>query len=362
MSQAPERRQGCLLIGCPRSGTFLLMAILEQCFDMATPVETHFIPGFDRYKWLWGDLRKAQNRRRLLDAIYDFIDIWTPRMIVSGEMDLAWTYSLAATRPQAERILAHSTDYPDLVQTMMDVYCEIHGKSAWIEKSAFFRHVDMGFVDRVLPETKVIHILRDGRDCSLSWMATWATPASLEEAALLWDEHVREKSDWVRRHPDRSLELRYEDLTADPDAKLAKIAAFLGRPAADRDTDLSESEYARVLSQLSSHRMVAGKIQAGNAQKYISKMTEGDRAAFFGIAGETLERFGYEPEPHVAPPGSLRRAWIRVHGAVTQNAFRRGVKAHLPLLIFVAQRLGINLPSLVNRMGTAREWPNRRTT
>lgn len=347
----------CLLIGCPRSGTFLLMAILEQCFNAATPVETHFIPLFQRYLPLWGDLSKRRNRARLLEAIYDFLDIWTPRMIVDGDMSLAWRYSLGCTRPDAEAILDSSTGYADLVAGLFDAYRRRHDKDFWVDKSAFYRHLDLRFIEDVLPRARVIHIVRDGRDCALSWMATWATPGSLDESARLWAEHVEKKADWIAKNPKRGLEIRYEDLIADPTASLERIGVFLGRAPSETDPDLSESEYASVLGKLESHRLVAGAIRPGNEKKYLRYMGSDELSLFSFHAGRALTRFGYDLVEEAERPPCFQRILNDWRSMVSVNALRRAVKTNLPLLIFISRQIGIDLARLVNRRGNAKEWP-----
>jgi hypothetical protein len=357
--ETEEKPQGCLLIGCPRSGTFLLMAILEQCFDMATPLETHFIPYFERYKYLWGDLSRREARARMLDAIYDFLDIWTPRMIVNGDMALAHRFSLASTSEKYEEILDHSVDYSSIVQAMMAVYCEQHGKSDWVEKSAFFKHINMSFADLVLPQARILHIVRDGRDCALSWMNTWAKPGTLEEAASLWGEHVREKSKWVEQNQSRALEVRYEDLIRSPHTVLSEIGIFLGKEPINLDPDLTDSAYAEVLSRLSSHKMVAGRIRSGNSQKYKEIMALQEQEAFSSIAGNMLNHFGYSQNVNPVEPSPARKISVILRGFFGSNAYRRMMKANLPLFIRVAQLFGMRLSLLINRTGTARDWKNR---
>ena len=66
-------RQTVLIVGAPRSGTYLIVSELEKLFSIVTPLETHFIPLFQRYLTLWGDLTKEHNRRALLTDIFLFL-------------------------------------------------------------------------------------------------------------------------------------------------------------------------------------------------------------------------------------------------------------------------------------------------
>jgi len=116
------------------------------------------------------------------------------------------------------------------------------------------------FIDRVLPETRYVHVVRDGRAVAASWLRTdwWRghlgpggwhfgplPPAYDKEweasgrsfvllAGLAWkllldafDEARREIGD------DRWLEVRYEDVLADPRRRTAEMLEFLGLPWTD---------------------------------------------------------------------------------------------------------------------------------
>jgi hypothetical protein len=106
------------------------------------------------------------------------------------------------------------------------------------------------------PDGKAIHIIRDGRDvvCSLlerRWLSDsrdgaddanlaygaytrfWVEPERGEEfaraseatrAAWAWRRYVTA----ARRFPERTLELRYEDMAANPDEVASTIGAYLG--------------------------------------------------------------------------------------------------------------------------------------
>ena len=108
------------------------------------------------------------------------------------------------------------------------------------------------------PEARLVHMLRDGRDvvCSLlerGWLSAgrrgeddaghpygdaprfWVEPERAREfaactdtrrAAWAWRRYVTA----ARSTGERALEVRYERLTADPDAVAADLAAFVGAP------------------------------------------------------------------------------------------------------------------------------------
>lgn len=87
----------------------------------------------------------------------------------------------------------------------------------------------------LLPESKIIHLLRDGRDvtasllaASRSWGKHWA-PKTAQRCAGRWAKYVnavqRASKDLSR---DLFIEVRYESLKEDPAAELRRVTQFLG--------------------------------------------------------------------------------------------------------------------------------------
>ena len=325
------------IISCPRSGTFLLMNLLQEEFGLAAPLETHFMPAFDRYKWLWGNLSKIKNRRRLIRGIFTFLRIWTPRMIIKGELKDVWDYTLLACEPYSEEIIANTKTYPEIVLALLETYSRIHNKNGWVEKSAFYASEPIERTAGLITGAKIIHLVRDGRDVALSWRKTWVGPETVALAAELWRKHCETAISWKERNPEDVLEIRYEDLLTDKEAISNSIGEFLGVSPLEEGSERSHtSGYAKILGKLDSHKLVSHPIATNNTDKFLIEMQNMEVEAFESIAGSMLAKHGYATKDRIrhhssVPPLDYLRSWISI------NFFKRKVKSNLPLLIRFSQ-------------------------
>ncbi|GAB0057650.1 hypothetical protein SIID45300_01982 [Candidatus Magnetaquicoccaceae bacterium FCR-1] len=281
------------VVGCDRSGTTLLTSILEAGFGLAAPLETHVIPAFARGLWAWGDLGGRAARGRLLAAMVDFVTILTARTYPAKRLEDLQPVTLLAVADQMEGLAEESRDFGGMIRGWFDRYARAHGQSGWVDNSSFYESLPLSIWEAHLPEMRVIHIVRDGRDVALSWLKSWWGPATLGEAAWLWSRHVRDKRAWGRAHPDRYLEISYETLLTCPEEMVARIAAFLNRPAPAWPVDLTRSESARVLSTGGTHDLLRGPVKADNREKWRAALDDDDQRLFEWFAGATLRASGY---------------------------------------------------------------------
>jgi len=346
---------GCgvvFIVGAPRSGTYLLVTRLSALFPLAIPVETHFMPLFQRVLPLWGDLGIEGNRRRLLACIYDFLEIFTPRSERGRNWEQIRRYSLLATKAHAEAIVSRSSNYQQLIAGLYQEYAKLHGAHLAGDKSAFFFPLPLELLAQVVPHLKVIHIVRDGRDVCLSWQAIWTGPETLTEAAYLWRDHVRDKQRWGKAHPDRYLEVRYEDLLEDPQGVFNRLGVFLGLPRSDFAPE--RSAIAQVLAEGATHHKVAEPLDSGNKEKWKYLMSDSDQALFEYHAGSVLRDNGYPTVDRIYTTrerfyyalllvGARLRAWLSL------RRWRLWLKSVLPVAIWMARRCRFPLVKALNR-------------
>jgi hypothetical protein len=167
------------------------------------------------------------------------------------------------------------------------------------------------------PDAKVIHVIRDGRDVTASLMAAadgwgsgWA-PATLPGAARAWVDHVEGAQQY------RSLgfgyhEIRYEalaehdvdalrcayafcglDVSAEECAARYKQHALETTEAPDSDPIRLGGEFAEFAADRSEPDGFVGQGAVGGWRAHWGTR---DRLRFRAVAGDLLERLGYEPD------------------------------------------------------------------
>lgn len=192
------------LVGCPRSGTTWLQALLASHPEVMTGPETHFFASFAPLEKAF---LHASGRRAGLQEYWSADDFY-------GVTRTLFT-SLVSRLPQPRvhpRVFLEKTPQ--------------HGEHA-------------RFISRVLPGARFLHLVRDPRAvvasllrASSGWGDAWA-PASVDDATHLWLHHIREARKIRELDPGRYAEVRYEDLRADPEAGLRRLLGFLGLEAGD---------------------------------------------------------------------------------------------------------------------------------
>src|SRR5207247_1437374 len=76
-------------------------------------------------------------------------------------------------------------------------------------------------INRILPEARFVHVIRDGRDVALS-LRDRDAGLSTEQVARRWRHRIN-RTRRAANHVPEYFEVRYEDLVAEPEATLRHI-------------------------------------------------------------------------------------------------------------------------------------------
>jgi hypothetical protein len=201
-----------IIVGSPRSGTTLLRFMLDSHPEVAIPPETGFLLLGEHLIGEGSDLRE-----RFADAVTAFppeAPSW-PEFGIPAE---SFRRELAGLRPFS---------IAEGFRLFYRMYAARFGKPRYGDKTpGYSRHLRT--IERLLPEARFVHLIRDGRDVAVSLRLRWFSPGhDVDTQARYWQENVltaRAQGAGCRHY----LELRYEDLLRAPEAALRRVCAFLG--------------------------------------------------------------------------------------------------------------------------------------
>jgi hypothetical protein len=182
--------------------------------------------------------------------------------------------------------------------------------TATVTTLSIHRHLDR-LLD-LLPEARVIHMLRDPRDVARSSIGMgWA--GTLYHGVDHW---MQTETAWDRSagrlQPGRTMTLRYEDLFRDTEAALREVTAFLGLPYSPDMLRYHEtSSYARPDPSL--------------VEQWRRTSSPAEIALLEGKAGALMAARGYAPTGPGSMPGPVQRLilWLRNKSHIFRFAVRR---------------------------------------
>jgi hypothetical protein len=264
-----------IVLGVRRSGTTLLRVMLDRSPALAVPDESYFVP------------QLARRHRGTVD----------PPSFVDDLRRLPTLVEWGLSPELVARRLRAGMTTGEALSAVFEAYAAERGKLRWGDKTPLYmQHLPL--LERLFPEARFVHLVRDGRDAALSFLsvpagimtAGWGHPRDAAGFASQWVTEVRAARDLgARVGPGRYLELRYEALVADPAAELRRVCAFAGLDYHDEmlgyvgQTDSARKEHQRRLNEPPRVGVRDWRIE----------MAADDRAAFEAVAGDLLDELGY---------------------------------------------------------------------
>jgi hypothetical protein len=294
------------VVGVGRSGTTLLRLMLDAHPAMAVPPETAFVP-----KLIDAARADGATPETLAEVLVTHRR-WGDFGLEIGDLQERWA-ALPRIRPAGA------------VRAFFELYAEQQGKPRWGDKTpGYSQHIRK--ISKVLPEARFIHLIRDGRDVTLSRTKTLALKeVPIAKSARRWKKRLKRAQRQGAR-VDHYLELHYEALVSDPESVLRQICEFIELPfdeamlshherseerlaELDRDIPAMGGRLPRSAeSRMALHERTTKPVDTKAIGKWRTEMSLEDVAEFERIAGDLLIELGYDPatdaanEPAAARP------------------------------------------------------------
>lgn len=264
------------IVGMNGSGTTMMADCLNNHPDIFIPrYESKIIPYYYLNLEQYGDLTVHHNFNKLLDEfsnthIFKNLNGSLERVKIPYEYDKIENRSLSG-----------------IIDLTFAYFANSQGKRIWGDHSPKYAICLNTLVD-LFPNCKIIHMVRDARDCALSFKRRFKQDVS--RTAFEWKKIVKiARGDGLRLGTNRYYEIRYEELTSDPDHQMQLLFDFLELPF-DRIVLKSRMPMFRKseIKKVDTNTIVRnfGKWKSGLSTIQIKQIES--------IAGKTLKDFNYE--------------------------------------------------------------------
>lgn len=280
------------MIGTQRSGSNLLRVMIDGIDAITAPHPPHILQRFLPLLPLYGDLSVPDHFRQLAEDVCELVRV----------NPVPWEGVTIDT----EAILAEckAPTLYELFRVIYETAARQHGASYWLCKSMKNVFYAEG-IEQTGLRPYYIYLYRDGRDVALSFQKAIVGEKHIYALAQNWRNDQEEALCLKASTPaDRFFSLSYEALVADPEGMMRKVCRFLGVDYTDRVMEYyksRESENTAIAGKMWSN--VTKPILKNNTRKFLHEMPAEEIAIFESVAGETLQKLGYE----LCTPASARR-------------------------------------------------------
>ncbi|MAO57891.1 MAG: hypothetical protein CL549_11475 [Alcanivorax sp.] len=256
------------IIGMPRSGTKLFRALLNNHPRIFIPhIETAFIPTLIK-GYGCNELTKV-DAKKIVDEIKN--SLFFVHYLENNDFDFS--------------VLKHKKNMPEVLNAFYSqLFSGAKDDLSYIGDKSPNNIEDVALLMDFFPKAKFIHIVRDPRDYALSVKNAWNK--SIIRSVIRWVDGVGRVAEVANKHPERIIEVRYEDLIESPGEVLKKCVGFL---------ELNYFEEMIGLDKVvENYGDARGKeISSNNKNKYKSKMKARLLSRIDDCAVELLERYNY---------------------------------------------------------------------
>lgn len=283
------------IVGCARSGTTLLQRMLDHHPMLAVANEARLMLRVARSETQETDPPLTSELVEWVRSYHRFTQLGLPEAIVDEAAAGARTYGEFASR-------------------LYSAYGKVQGKAFAGEKTPRY----VRFLPRLhyfFPWVRTIHLIRDGRNVTLSTLE-WAQgnkgPARLQlwskepvaACALWWQWQVSKgRHDGAKLGRDKYHEVKYEDLISFPKKELRDVTEFLALPFAPEMLAFHSGKQ-RSKPKLSAKKAWLPPTQG--LRDWRTQMSARDVELFEAIAGDLLSTLGYERAFTAVSPSMLR--------------------------------------------------------
>jgi hypothetical protein len=264
-----------------------------------------------RYLWTRGlkDAQLCECRRPFTDCPFwtevlalaypDGVEVARTRMAeLRGRVDRMRHIPLNVAVARGWRSAPPLQEYGDILRPLYDAIIQVSGASLVLDST---KEPSYLFALRTIEglDVRVVHLIRDSRAVAYSWTRSKIRPEiHWEEARMMVRTPASSARRWLedntaveiaRLTGPRSVRLRYEDFTHDPEGCVADLRSRLDLPARGDDEPLRHSFSGNPI------RFDRTPLRITADQAWTSAMPVWDRRQVSALTAPLLLRYGYPP-------------------------------------------------------------------
>ncbi|MEL6721449.1 MAG: sulfotransferase [Bacteroidota bacterium] len=275
-------KQIVYIIGVGRSGTSLLMTLLNGHSQITFTPETHFL----RFYLGTPSVQKIIEEKGVI-AFRETLekDDYFQRLNIAEE-ELLEPYLMNDK----------SFNLKEVYRDLLHIYLGRKGKQFIGDKDP--RYIDyQEVIKEMYPKAKVIHIYRDPRDVMLSkTKADWSSHRPIWMNAIISQMQIEQgRSTAKKLFGNNFYELSYESLITQPQETLTKLLSFLSLDFEEKMFDLRQSAKELVdENEMQWKDNTFKPLQASNTQKWKKQFSSTQIRTIEIICKEWFQELGYE--------------------------------------------------------------------
>lgn len=275
--------QAIFMVGEQRSGSNLLRLILNESSSIAAPHPPHILQRFMPILSTYGDLNDKKSFKKLINDVCRLVELnpvpWDKVKLKRKEI---------FNRCKEKSLIA-------VYATVMDLYAEAHGASAWVCKS--MQNIQWADeINRYFNKPKYIYLYRDPRDVTLSFTKAVIGEKHPYFIAKQWNklqqlcikELITEGNETVTA-------ISYENLLKNPDKVINELCNDIGITFNKNMMNFHKSKEAeRSANSSTLWENLSQPIKNNNSQKFMSELTTDEIKIIESITGKVMDTLGYE--------------------------------------------------------------------
>ena len=269
------------VVGVDRSGTTLLNVMLDAHPDLHITYEVRAILDYAKKLDSYGDISNSSSRKRLI------VDMLNDERIKSS---FPWLTI-------EDIYLDDVVSFSDIIERIYHSALIKYNKKIWGDKDpGYTQNIDV--LNRLFPDCKFIHIVRDGRDVAVSLEQKWWGPTTFTKAIQYWERMAISTENMLGMLDEkRYIQVRYEDLVSSPARELSLICNTIGINYSSEMLNYTKSatEISGVKDRITTiHPNINKPPEKDQIYKWRNSLGAPYQSIAHEMAGDALKNFGYE--------------------------------------------------------------------